>query len=277
MTHTATVIEGLAAWELEHVASINTYEEKADAPEAKASDFRWKQAKEIAAAIDAGMTQQRLADNWRRPDGTTYSQQHVSFVKKTWDYYLSSKEWQERRPRWNEAYNSSEVRSKGAHVLKNTGDNEWYTPPEYIDAARDVMGGIDLDPASSEDANEVIGASLFFTEDDDGRQLPWAGRVWMNPPYARPLIDDFCAKLAKEYVAGNVTQAITLTNNATETGWFHALAEVATAMCFPRQRVKFWHPKKKSAPLQGQAVVYLGDHDEDFRTRFVEFGFTVLV
>jgi phage N-6-adenine-methyltransferase len=164
---------------------------------------------------------------------------------------------------------------KTAHVSHNDGDNEWYTPSEYISAAHAVMGGIDLDPASTSTANAIVCAKKFYSAEDDGLTKAWEGRVWMNPPYARPLIDSFCAKLAEAYAAGEVTQAVTLTNNATETGWFHALAEVASAMAFPRQRVKFWHPEKESAPLQGQGVIYLGENVEAFRARFTDFGFTV--
>ena len=166
---------------------------------------------------------------------------------------------------------------KTPHVSHNSGNNEWYTPPEYIEAAREVMGGIDLDPASSEIANGTVGAARFYTEEDDGLCHLWGGRVWLNPPYASNLIGSFTEKLAFHVRQGDVTEACVLVNNATETGWFNAILNVASCVCFIRSRVKFVDAdgNPTGAPLQGQALLYIGDKVESFAQACADFG-TVL-
>ena len=177
---------------------------------------------------------------------------------------------------WEKCVRVCEAEST-AHAGQASGQNEWYTPVEYIDAARLVMGEIDLDPASTPEANTVVGAGTIYTTEDNGLVQGWKGRVWMNPPYAKELIEKFVHKLLAEHSAGNVTEAIVLVNNATETYWFQSIGANCRAICFPSGRVKFWHPDRESAPLQGQAVLYLGDNVESFLGAYAGFGFVVVV
>ena len=110
------------------------------------------------------------------------------------------------------------------------GPDEWFTPLHYIDAAKGVLGNIDLDSATCTFAQSRIQAGQFFTKQDDGLLHPWRGRVWLNPPYSR--VAEFVTKLLQEIAAGNVTAAILLTHNNTDAAWFHDAAGAASAICF---------------------------------------------
>jgi hypothetical protein len=86
----------------------------------------------------------------------------------------------------------------------NTGEREWYTPAEWVERARDVLGRFDVDPASNPQAQETVKATRFYTKDDDGLAQPWHSSVWLNPAYAQPLIAQFVDKLVAEVEVGNV-------------------------------------------------------------------------
>jgi ParB family chromosome partitioning protein len=168
--------------------------------------------------------------------------------------------------------------SKNPHVSYNTGEVEWYTPPDYISAAKAVLGEIDLDPASTAIANKIVKAKKYYTEDDSGLKKKWAGRVWMNPPYATPLVTPFVEKFVLEYSDGNISEGIILVNNATETVWFSKIIKIASAVIFPTGRVHFISPDGETgAPLQGQAVIYVGNKPSKFISEFKKFGWGAIL
>jgi hypothetical protein len=90
-------------------------------------------------------------------------------------------------------------------INQTSGSTEWYTPHEIMEAVHEVMGGIDLDPASSEKANSIVKAARYFTRPElvpcgefdglpfmtqggGGLDESWAkvnGRIWLNAPFGR--------------------------------------------------------------------------------------------
>lgn len=183
-----------------------------------------------------------------------------------------------------EARNNGEIISRDAvlkaiteqrkpYIVNNSHDSEWYTPSCYIDSARAVMGSIDLDPASCDIANVTVKAETFYNAENDGLLQEWSGNVWLNPPYDK--VQKFVEKLIN---SDKVTQAIVLTNNATETRWFQQLLGNASAMVFHLGRLRFTKPDgNASAPMQGQIFFYFGDNTDAFLTEFRKYGFGLML
>ena len=168
---------------------------------------------------------------------------------------------------------AKDIRARNKNIAtKWTGDPECYTPAKYIEAARAVMGGIDLDPASNELAQKTVNATKWYDEASDGLAQEWRGRVFLNPPYAHPTVAHFIDKLCDEFEAGRVTAAVLLTNNNTDTKWWHR-AFAAAAVCFTAGRIHFYKGDGgESQPTNGQTFFYFGEDVEGFAAVFTEFG-----
>lgn len=161
-----------------------------------------------------------------------------------------------------------------AHQLINqtSGDTEYYTPPEIIEAARSVMGKIDIDPASSAKANERVLARLYYNQTEDGLLFPWHGTVWLNWPFGRIQNPKWCAKLISEYEIRNTVQACTITFAATSEAWFQPLMQYPQCYLTPRTNYYLADGTKKKGVTKGSVVTYFGQQLDLFAAKFERFG-----
>lgn len=193
------------------------------------------------------------------------------------DIFPGIGEFMEKRPPVPESWAlPPEMRQGGVpKALQSSASNEWFTPAEYLDAARELMGIIDLDPASNALANEVVQAKRYYSIDDDGLQSDWSGRVWLNPPYGfqdgRSNQEIWTQRLIQQYTDGITEEAVLLVNANTEAKWFQPLYKYL--ICLTNHRIRFYnHSGESSQPTQGNAFVYFGPRRQRFIEIFKRFG-----
>ena len=82
------------------------------------------------------------------------------------------------------ATNSKVGRSMGSHQSAAAVTDTWLTPPHILEA----LGGFDLDPCACPLPRPWATAHMMWTREDNALGRPWAGWVWMNPPYGPPAV-----------------------------------------------------------------------------------------
>ena len=169
----------------------------------------------------------------------------------------------------------------GQLINQDSGNVEYYTPSWIIEAAREVMGSIDLDPASSAKANEIVKATFYKSLEphsiwieQDSLKSTWFGYVWLNHPFSKKNNKLWIEKLLLEYEEyGNVKQACCITYASTSEKWFQYLMDYP--QCYFYKRVNYidgetMQPKK--GVTKGSVVTYLGPSVEKFYNVFSQYG-----
>lgn len=129
--------------------------------------------------------------------------------------------------------------------------DEWYTPKEIIDS----LGEFDLDPCAPINPLWKT-ANVMYNKNDNGLSKKWFGRVWLNPPYSRPLIEQFVIKMAEH------KNGIALLYNRCDSKMFQDIIfKEATAMLFMRKRIKFYRPDgtQGKQPGCGSILIAFGE------------------
>jgi len=186
------------------------------------------------------------------------------------------------------------VPSTPLNILHAQDSPEWYTPSPYVEAARTVMGSIDLDPASHAEANEIVKATLFYTEQDNGLELPWGGNVFINPPGKGELVCLFWRKLV--WQLPTIHQFVWIGYSLEQLQTLQICSPGITPLdfmvCYPRKRIPFVEneakkaariakllkegktPNKKSSPSHANYIAYGGDQRDNTKFRYVfeQFG-----
>lgn len=129
--------------------------------------------------------------------------------------------------------------------------DEWYTPKWLVDA----LGEFDLDPCAPENRLWDT-AKKHLTKQDDGLKESWGGlRVWLNPPYSRPLIEKFVNKMAEN------NNGIALLFNRCDSRMFQdVIFPNAAAIMFIKGRIRFFRSDgtEGGSPGCGSVLIAFG-------------------
>lgn len=149
-------------------------------------------------------------------------------------------------------------------AMHSSESPEWYTPEDVIEDARYVLGGIDLDPASCERAQERIRAARWIGQSENAldKNTKWGNvegtlrglRAFVNPPSAKglPPVHEWWERLGREvdagvvgsfvWVAFNVMQLESCAATAAKLG---LLRPADCYVCMPYDRTPFERPTKQ--------------------------------
>lgn len=150
---------------------------------------------------------------------------------------------------------------------KPGASDEWYTPPSVFEA---MAYWFDLDVSPARLADGHVWASRKL--EGDGLTQPWAGTVWMNPPFGGR--NGLSPWLERFFAHGN---GVALTPDRTSAPWFQSSWAKADAVLFTR-KIRFLRPDGSEgvSPSNGTALWAVGPGAEFALRTAADRGFGIL-
>ena len=144
------------------------------------------------------------------------------------------------------------------HAGNSSVHHGWTTPPELLKSLYAVFGTFDLDPCSptGDRRTAPVRARVYFTQSDNGLELPWHGRVFVNPPYGRG-IRAWMTKARREVAERRASCVVALVPARTDTLWWHHEIAGRAAAFMLRGRLHF---HTDPAPFPSALVVWGADN-----------------
>lgn len=159
-------------------------------------------------------------------------------------------------------------------LVQHSSDSvQWYTPIDVIERARRVLGGIDLDPASDEFGNSRVKATQYYSA--NGLELPWRGKVFVNPPGGRGSAKRWFQKFMTCEEGIFIGFSIELLQACQEAVYY--------PFCIPARRLRYEKPDSKpTSPPHASVIIYkqpltsANSQAYEFEQEFASLGAVVL-
>jgi len=161
-------------------------------------------------------------------------------------------------------------------VGQRTGVQDYFTPPEIVQAARAAMGGIDLDAASHWMANRVHQIPDWFHTGRSAFENRWHGRVWLNPPYGDN--EPWFREIVRYVESGDIEQLCMISPMwSFHTRLAEPVLKLSSGLVLLIPTPKFWGnaDPARTGKNHPHGVLYIGERISEFREAFRPFGVPV--
>ena len=141
-----------------------------------------------------------------------------------------------------------------------------------------LMGGIDLDPCA--DPLKRVPAANHYTKEQNGLEMAWKGRVYLNPPYSGATA--WFRHLCLYVEAGAVPQALVLVpvTSLGSKGAALLMKSTATALCLCSRRFNFLNEEYRDMPSSTPiplCLVYVGHQASKFLELTTGVGYGMVI